>query len=141
MRIVILVGLIFSLISCKSENITDSEDVTLKDLGEIMIDLKAYHQNIGDNVRRGKLSESEWLVEGMDSTLQLAIVKFVDHPKLSGSFESFYKELLATPILDLKLSIKKNDQESAIENFILLTNNCNNCHKKHKVDKRAKFNP
>ncbi len=135
---VLLIAMV--IVSCQPAEKEEPKE-TLKDLGEIMIEMKVYHRNIGDHLRLGQLKESEWLVEGMDSTLHLAIAKFVDHPKLEGSFGSFYDELLAQPIVELREAIESNNKDVAIESFKTLTNNCNSCHKKHKVDKRAKFNP
>jgi hypothetical protein len=133
--------MIFIGMGCGAPQKEESNKETLKDLGEIMIDLKAYHLNIGDYLVRGKLHETEWLIDGMDSTLHLAIAKYAEHPKLSGSFESFYKELLEKPILEVKANVKANNKDAAIQSFVLLTDNCNSCHKKHEVRKRVKFNP
>ncbi len=140
MRSLLWIGLFWCL-GCTNHSKTNSHVVTLKDLDEIMLDLKAYHQNIGDHLKRGKLKEAEWLVDGMDSTLQLAIIKFVEHPKLSASFETFYDDLLASPLVELRLAIEQNNQSLAIKNFKALTSNCNRCHEKHEVKKRVKFNP
>jgi len=141
MKKISIVIMIFVGMGCSAPQKEETNKETIKDLGEIMIDLKAYHQNIGDYLVRGQLKDTEWLIDGMDSTLHLAIAKYAEHPKLTGSFESFYNELLAQPMLDIKANVKANKKEAAIQSFILLTDNCNSCHKKHEVRKRVKFKP
>lgn len=141
MKKISIVFMTLVAMGCSAPQKEEVSKETIKDLGEIMIDLKAYHQNIGDYLVHGKLQDTEWLIEGMDSTLHLAITKYAEHPKLTGSFESFYNELLEKPILEVKANVRANNKDAAIQSFILLTNNCNSCHKKHEVRKRVKFNP
>lgn len=112
---------------------------TIKDLDENMIDLKAYQENMGDELKAGKLKDAEWLLEGMDSVLLEVSRKFDEHRKLSEPFSYFYKDRMKKPIGMIRSAIADDDTTTAIKGYRLLVKNCNRCHIDHDIDKQVKY--
>ena len=69
-----------------------------KDLDENMLDMMMYHDNLGLYLRKADADYSTWLLEGMDSTLQVIAKKFDEHRKLNDPFGKSYNNLLAPSI-------------------------------------------
>jgi hypothetical protein len=100
-----------------------------------MLDMMMYHDNLGLYLRKKDSGYSLWLLNNMDSSLQLINEKFTSHRKLSYPFEKYYNKLLAPPINDMRRALEKNNFETAIKSYRLFTKNCNSCHINHDVDK------
>lgn len=112
---------------------------TIKDLDETMIDLKIYQENLGDEIKAGRLKDAEWLLEGMDSVLRTVSRSFDEHRKLSESFSYFYKGKLKEPVSLIRRGIRDQDTGKAMSGYRLLVRNCNGCHIDHDIDKTVKF--
>ncbi len=114
---------------------TSIEANNKKDLDENMLDMMMYHDNLGLYLRKADADYSSWLLEGMDSTLQVIAKKFDEHRKLSDPFLTSYKKLLAPSIKNIRSAIRQNDFPAAITSYRLLTKNCNKCHLDNEIEK------
>lgn len=126
-----LVVLLFSRCSGKS----DAAENNMKDLDQNMLDMMMYHDNLGTHLRKGEADYSSWLLEGMDSSLQVIAEKFVEHPKLTDPFEKSYRKKLQPAIKDIRKALEQNNFTAAISAYRILTKKCNGCHIDHDVDK------
>lgn len=106
-----------------------------KDLDENMLDMMMYHDNLGLYLRKADADYSTWLLEGMDSTLQVIAKKFDEHRKLNDPFGKSYNNLLAPSIKNIRSAIQQNDFPAAITSYRILTKNCNKCHLDNEIDK------
>lgn len=122
------------LTGCRQER-----PLTIKDLDESMIDLKAYQENMGDELKAGRLQDAVWLLEGMDSVLGELNRKFREHRKLTDAFSYYYKNRMKEPVQLIRKGIKRNDTAVAMKGYRLLVKNCNNCHIDHDIDKTVKY--
>lgn len=109
----------------------------MKDLDENMLDMMVYHDNLGLYLRKKDADYALWLLNGMDSSLQVIAKKFTTHRKLTDTFESAYKKKLKPPIKGIRQALQKNDFTKAIEQYRLLTKKCNNCHEDNDVNKEV----
>jgi hypothetical protein len=116
-----------------------SDVKNMKDLDENMMDLRVYQENLGDQIRSGKLKDGEWLLTGLDSILQLLSTKFAKHRKLSEPFSYYYKKRLRKPLRNIQIAIDNNDTASAWNNYQILVKKCNNCHIDHDIDKVVRY--
>lgn len=112
---------------------------THKDLDENMIDLKAYQENMGDEIKAGKLDDAVWLLEGMDSILKVVSVTFPEHRKLEKPFSEYYDSKMKKPVEDIRKAIDKKDHPAALEGYRVLVRRCNSCHKDLDIDKEVKY--
>lgn len=112
--------------------------ITIKDLGENMMDLRIYQENLGDEIRAGRLQDAVWLLEGMDSILLMLGKKFTEHRKLQDGFSYYYKKEMKEPVRMMRNAIKRNDTSEAIKGYKLLVKNCNSCHINHDIDKTVR---
>ena len=126
----ITVTCLMILIACQ-----DNRPLTIKDLDENMIDLKIYQQNLGDELKAGRLQDAIWLLDGMDSVLKEVSRKFKEHRKLSEPFSYFYKNQMKKPVRLMWSGIKNNDTAVAMKGYRLLIKNCNGCHIDHDISK------
>ena len=133
MIVFFLIVLLFS--QCNSESDVTSNNN--KDLRQNMGDMGMYHDNLGTELRKGDADNASWLLEGMDSSLQVIAAKFDKNKKLTEPFESTYQKKLQPAIKDMRKSLEENDFPNAIIGYRLLTNNCNSCHKKHDIDEEV----
>lgn len=117
----------------------DSTVKHMKDLGQNMMDLKIYQENLGDEIVSGRLDNAEWLLTGMDSILQILNEEFEEHRKLSRPFAYFYRRELSAPIDGIREAIEEKDTISARKHYRLLVKNCNGCHADHEIDKEVRF--
>ena len=108
-----------------------------KDLDQNMLDMMMYHDNLGIHLRQGEADYSSWLLEGMDSSLQVIATKFDEHRKLTEPFQKTYEKKLEPPIKEIRQALSENNIPKAIGAYRLLTENCNNCHIDHEVDKEV----
>ena len=122
--------LLFSQCNRANDSSTDYN----KDLGQNMQDMMIYHDNLGTELRNGDADNAAWLLQGMDSSLQVIAANFDKNRKLTEPFEKSYQKRLQPAIKDIKKSLEQNNFPSAIKAYRLLTVNCNNCHKDHDID-------
>lgn len=110
-----------------------------KDLGQNMMDLRIYQENLGDHIKAKKLEDASWLLEDMDSILLILNKQFKDHRKLAAPFSYYYKKKLQGPIKGIRKAIRNDDTAKALQNYRILIDNCNDCHIDNEVDKEVKF--
>lgn len=128
-----LIVLLFS----QCNGTSDAAANNMKDLDQNMLDMMMYHDNLGTHLRKGEVDYSSWLLEGMDSSLQVIAAKFVEHRKLTDPFEKAYRKKLQPPIKDIRKSLEANNLPAAIQAYRVLTKNCNGCHIDHDIDKEV----
>ena len=102
-----------------------------------MGDMGMYHDNLGTELRNGNADNASWLLEGMDSSLQVIAAKFDQNRKLTEPFEMTYKKNLQPAIKGMRESLEENNFPNAIKGYRLLTNNCNSCHKEHDIEEEV----
>jgi hypothetical protein len=127
------------LFSCVALFATCNKPVkdNMKDLDQNMLDLGLYHDNLGIHLRKGEADYSLWLLEGMDSCLQVIAAGFAEHPKLNIPFGKEYKRQLLTPIKEMRKALHRNNIPAAIRGYRILTKKCNGCHVDHDVNKEV----
>jgi hypothetical protein len=128
--LVVVIAFVVLFTQCSNNRVTNK-----KDLDENMIDLAMYCDNLGLYLRKQDADYALWLLEGMDSTLQILTVKFTEHRKLLGPFKQSYRKELAPSVNDLRKALQKNNFPAAVESYRLLINNCNDCHIDLEIDK------
>lgn len=122
--------LVLLLVQCSNNYVQNK-----KDLDENMLDLAMYSDNLGLNLRTEDADNALWLLQGLDSTLQVLAFTFSEHRKLVRPFKQSYNKTLAPPINDIRKALQKNDFPAAVESYRLLINNCNDCHIDREIDK------
>lgn len=109
-----------------------------KDLNFNMMDIRIYQENLGDQIKAGKLEDAVWLLEGMDSILLLLGDKFPEHRKLrQDGFSYYYKKEMKEPVGMMRQAIRKQDTALALKGYKLLVKNCNSCHTDLEIDKKV----
>ena len=99
-----------------------------------MGDMGMYHDNLGTALHKENLDNSIWLMEGLDSSLQMIAAAFDQHRKLNVPFTESYQKKLQPPIKDIRVALKENNFSKAVKGYRLLTNSCNSCHKDLDID-------
>ncbi len=127
----VLIVLFFS--QCNEHS--DAAAANKKDLDQNMLDMMMYHDNLGIHLRKGEADYASWLLEGMDSSLQVIAVKFGEHRKLTEPFKKTYQKKLQPAIADIRKSLAENNLPNAVSAYRILTKNCNGCHIDHDIDK------
>ena len=74
-----------------------------------MLDIRIYHENLGDALLTKNKDYAVWLVNDMDSILILMADKFTSHRKLPQPFKYHYRKELAPYLHDLKNEIDKEE--------------------------------
>jgi hypothetical protein len=116
--------------------IKDNPEVkNIKDLDENMLDIKMYHELVGDELRAGDLADANWFLTGMDSVLQIVSSKYDIHRKLNKPFKDSYENNLRPAITELNNQIQRQDLPAAKNAYAVLTKKCNNCHLDNDIDK------
>ena len=110
----------------------------MKDFDQNMLDIKIYHENLGDALLSKNRSYATWFVSDMDSILRLMSVEFNTHRKLDKPFKYYYEKRLAPYFKDLKEEIGSDEWQKGIETYTLLTKECNGCHVDHKIKKKLR---
>lgn len=128
--LVVVITFVLLFVQCSNNQVQNK-----KDLDENMIDLAMYCDNLGLYLRTQDADYALWLLEGMDSTLQILTLKFTEHRKLLRPFKQSYKKELAPPINDIRKALHKTNFPAAVESYRLLINNCNDCHIDLEIDK------
>ncbi len=108
-------------------------------MDEVMIDLRAYQENLGDEIKAGKLKDAEWLAYGMDSVFSEIKRKFTEHRKLEQPFSYYYNIKMKKPIGLIKEAIQKEDTALGMKGYRLLIKNCNSCHDDNNINKTVHF--
>jgi hypothetical protein len=109
-----------------------------KDYDENMLDLKIYHENLGDALLSKNKDYAEWFVNDMDSILQSMAKKFISHRKLQKPFQYEYEKRLAPHYSELKKNIAKENWQQAINTYSIITISCNECHDDYKIKKKVR---
>ena len=135
----VTVIILFCVNGCLSACLfTTDKRKSMKDLDQHMLDLRIYHENLGDALLSKNEDYASWFVNDMDSILRLMANEFATHRKLNKPFGYHYEKRLAPYLSDLKDEIKRQDWPGAIETYSVLTRKCNGCHVDHDVDKEVK---
>jgi hypothetical protein len=130
---ILSVSFLFAFFTCNSgENL---EVKNIKDLDENMLDIKMYHELVGDELRAGDLVDADWFLTGMDSVLQIVSHKYDTHRKLKKPFRDSYEKNLRPAIADLNNQIQRKDIQAARNAYVVLTKKCNGCHLDNDIDK------
>lgn len=111
---------------------------SIKDFDQHMLDLRIYHENLGDALLSKNKDYADWFVNDMDSILALMADEFTSHRKLNRSFKYHYKKTMEPYLDDLKNEIGKNEWKKAINTYSVLTSECNDCHIDHDIEKEVK---
>lgn len=111
---------------------------SIKDFDQHMLDLRIYHENLGDALLSRNKDYAEWFVNDMDSIFRQMAEEFTTHRKLKRPFEYHYKKSMKPYLHDLEKEIEKNDWKNAISTYSLLTKKCNDCHIDHDIDKEVR---
>jgi len=109
----------------------------IKDLDDDMIDLKAYHMNLGESLAGKNKDVAAWLSHDMDSVLQLMAESFPEHRKLKEPFREHYKKRLQPYMKEIISSVDQEEWISAKKAYKTLTGKCNGCHIDHDIDKEV----
>lgn len=127
------VSFLFAFLTCTIKE--NMEVKNIKDLDENMLDIKMYHELVGDELRAGDFADADWFLTGMDSVLQIVSYKFDTHRKLNKPFKESYENNLRPAILVLNNQIQRQDLPAAKNAYVVLTKKCNNCHLDNDIDK------
>ena len=104
-----------------------------------LCELKIYQENMGDELKAGRLQDAVWLLESMDSIMLEVSRKFDEHRKLKESFSYYYKDRMKEPVKLIRSGIRNNDTATAMKGYRLLVKNCNSCHIDLDIDKQVKY--
>jgi hypothetical protein len=126
--------LIFLVTACSL-----NDETTMEDLGQTMMDLRIYQENLGDRIKAGQLQDAAWLLDGTDSLLKVMSNTFTEHRKLKDPFAQHYKKRLKSPLNEINNAIRKDDTAAALKQYRILVRRCNSCHTDHDIDKEVKF--
>ena len=107
----------------------------IKDLDENMIDLRVYHELLGDELKAGDMQDARWFLTGIDSILNIVSEKFDTHRKLDEPFRKSYQRKLKPALETLEDNLNKNDLTASQQAYVILTQKCNGCHKDNDIDK------
>ena len=125
--------LLLAFLTCRVKD--DTAVKNIKDLDENMLDIRVYHELMGDELRAGNISDAQWFLTGMDSILNLVSEKFEHHRKLDQPFRASYEKNLKPAIEDLEASLRQNNLEGSRNAYTVLTKKCNKCHLDNDIDK------
>jgi hypothetical protein len=133
----VLLPFVFFLLFVSCESLRNESVHNIKDLDENMIDLRMYHENLGDAIVKRDLDNAEWLLGGLDSVLIVVAGKFDEHRKLDRPFSESYKRALKPSIDSMKSAITNRNWQGAAKAYTTLTRKCNGCHIDRDVDKQV----
>lgn len=117
---------------------SSARERSIKDFDQNMLDLRIYHENLGDALLAKNKDYAAWFVNDMDSILRLMTIEFPTYRKLEKPFKYHYEKRLAPYLSGLKTEIKKDNWKDAISTYSLLTRKCNGCHTDHDIDKEVR---
>ena len=130
---ILSVFLLFAFYTCTIKENMGVKNI--KDLDENMLDIKLYHELVGDELRAGDLADADWFLHGMDSVLQIVADKYDSHRKLDRPFRESYETNLKPVIKVLNADIDKGDLPAAKNAYVVLTKKCNGCHLDNDINK------
>ncbi len=110
-----------------------------KDLGQSMMDMRIYQENLGDEIRAGNLENGRWLLEGIDSTIDIVAQTVKEHHRMKRPFSYYKEKWLDEPLSNLKHSFDNNDTANARKHYVILIDRCNKCHIDLEVEKHVKY--
>ena len=128
---------IFLVFSPSCDSPPGSSVHNVKDLDENMIDLRMYHENLGDAIVEQDQGNAQWLLDGLDSVLLVVAGKFDEHRKLDRPFSESYKRLLKPSIDSMQSALMNDNWEGTGKAYTTLTRKCNSCHLDRDVDKHV----
>jgi hypothetical protein len=134
-KIKFLIGFVFILGGMACTFKKEPSVKNIKDLDENMIDLRMYHELLGDELRAGDMQDARWFLTGMDSILQIVSEKFDTHRKLDEPFRKSFERNVEPALETLEEKLNKNDLTGSKDAYIVLTQKCNGCHKDNDIDK------
>ncbi len=137
MKILPILVILFFLLATMCNPFGGDNVKNVKDLDENMIDLRMYHENLGDAILKQDQDDAVWLETGMDSVLKIVASKFDAHRKLDKPFRESYERDLKPNIIKLHSALEKSSWPDAREAYTLLTKKCNGCHQDRDVDKEV----
>lgn len=114
------------------------KEKNIKDFDQNMLDLRIYHENLGDALLSKNKEYAMWFVNDMDSILLSMSNEFTAHRKLKRPFKYYYRQKLASSLKEMKTEIKTNRWQNAINTYSVLTRKCNGCHVDHDIDKEVR---
>jgi hypothetical protein len=132
-----LLPLVFLLVTDSCDSLQDKSVHNIKDLDENMIDLRMYHENLGDAIVAHDLDNAEWLLGGLDSVLRVVAGKFDEHRKLDRPFSESYKRALKPSLDSMESALENSNWDGAGKAYTTLTRKCNGCHIDRDVDKHV----
>jgi hypothetical protein len=130
---ILSVFFLFAFFACTTKD--NMEVKNIKDLDENMLDIKMYHELVGDELRAGDLADANWFLTGMDSVLRIVSGKYDMHRKLNKPFKDSYNNNLKPAIAELNNQIQRQDLPAAKNAYVVLTKKCNGCHLDNDIDK------
>jgi hypothetical protein len=132
-----LLPFVFLLVTDSCGSLQDKSVHNIKDLDENMIDLRMYHENLGDAIVAHDMDNAEWLLGGLDSVLLVVAGKFDEHRKLDRPFSESYKRALKPSIDSMESALENSNWDGAGNAYTILTRKCNGCHIDRDVDKQV----
>jgi hypothetical protein len=130
----ILLSMLLLKAGCEAGEVTNN-----KDLNQNMMDLRIYQENLGEQIKEGKLNDASWLLEEMDSIMLILNKRFPEHRRLNAPFADAYKKEMQRPIRGIREAIRDGDTAKALKHYRILVDNCNDCHIDNEVDKEVKY--
>lgn len=134
----LVIVLITSIVFFSACLFSNDKQGSMKDLDQNMLDIKIYHENLGDALISKNKSYASWFVSDMDSILRLMSVEFTTHRKLDKPFKYYYEKRLAPYFKALKAEIERDEWKQGIETYTLLTKECNGCRVDHQIKKKIR---
>jgi hypothetical protein len=128
---------VFFLLVTACNPFADNDVKNIKDLDENMIDLRMFHENLGDAILKEDQDVAMWLERGMDSVLNIVATRFDEHRKLAKPFREDYERDLKPFIAELHVALENKSWADARSAYTMVTKKCNNCHNDRDVDKEV----
>lgn len=136
-RLSIFLVTVFFLLAAACNPFAKNSVKNIKDLDENMIDLRMFHENLGDAIVKEDQDVAMWLETGMDSVLNIVATRFDEHRKLAKPFRKDYEKDLKPPIAELHKALENKSWADARTAYTMVTKKCNNCHNDREVDKEV----
>jgi hypothetical protein len=128
---------VFLLLAAACNSSARNSVKNIKDLDENMIDLRMYHENLGDAILKEDQDVAMWLGTGLDSVLNIVAARFDEHRKLSKPFRDDYEKDLKPSLAELNRALENKSWADARTAYTMVTRKCNNCHKDQDVEKEV----
>ena len=122
-----------------SDTSAESRGYLHKDLSEQMDTLAVYQDAMGAEIKAGRLADAAWYLEGLDSVFSVISDQINEHHNLQRPFSEYYQKKLEKPMQGIRQSIEQNDTAAALNQYKLLVNRCNSCHRELGVLEKAHY--